>query len=102
MAAERHDPRCDDSQCPVCFPQLREPLVSQETLREIARVSWNWPDGIHTREELAETEPGRRAGRPHPAGYGLCCTVNDSRCICEYTCAGCCCSCPGCVCGGPR
>lgn len=31
--------------------------------------------------------------------YGLCCTVNDTQCICSYGCAGCRCRCAGCTCG---
>ena len=34
--------------------------VSQETIDEVARVGREWPDGIHTCEELQKLEPGRR------------------------------------------
>ena len=35
-------------------------LVRQATLREVARVAREYPDGIHTCEELQQLEPGRR------------------------------------------
>jgi len=35
-------------------------LVSQASIDEVARVSHDYPDAVHTREELARTEPGRR------------------------------------------
>jgi hypothetical protein len=41
-----------------CFAPV---LVRQSTLREVARVAREWPDGIHTCEELQRLEPGRRA-----------------------------------------
>jgi hypothetical protein len=34
--------------------------ISQETIEEVARVGREWPDGIHTCEELQRLEPGRR------------------------------------------
>lgn len=34
--------------------------ISQETLDEVARVANEYPDGIHTCEELQRLEPGRR------------------------------------------
>jgi hypothetical protein len=36
-------------------------LVRQATIREVAHVSAQWPDGIHTCQELQRLEPGRRA-----------------------------------------
>jgi hypothetical protein len=36
-------------------------LVHKSTLREIAHVAAEWPDGIHTCAELQQLEPGRRA-----------------------------------------
>lgn len=36
-------------------------LVHQSTIREVAHVAAEWPDGIHTCEELQKLEPGRRA-----------------------------------------
>jgi hypothetical protein len=45
--------------------------ISPETLFEVARVSREWPDGIHTCEELQKLEPGRRpctCGRCPAAG----------------------------------
>jgi hypothetical protein len=35
-------------------------IISQSTIDEVARVSREWPDGIHTCAELQRTEPGRR------------------------------------------
>jgi hypothetical protein len=35
-------------------------LVSQATIREVASVSREWPDGVHTCTELQQLEPGRR------------------------------------------
>ena len=40
-----------------CFAPV---LVHQSTIREVAHVAAEWPDGIHTCEELQRTEPGRR------------------------------------------
>lgn len=40
-----------------CFAPV---LVHQATLREVARVAAEWPDGIHTCAELQRLEPGRR------------------------------------------
>lgn len=40
-----------------CFAPV---LVHQSTLREVARVSAEWPDAIHTCAELQRAEPGRR------------------------------------------
>ena len=34
--------------------------ISQETLDEVARVANEYPDGVHTCEELQKLEPGRR------------------------------------------
>jgi hypothetical protein len=36
------------------------PLISAATLDEVGRVAREWPDGIHTCEELQAAEPGRR------------------------------------------
>jgi hypothetical protein len=36
-------------------------IISKETLDDIARVGREWPDGIHTCEELQRLEPGRRS-----------------------------------------
>lgn len=50
---------------------VRRPVViSDETMAEIARVQREWPDGIHTCEELQRTEPGRR-----PCTCGRCGTT---------------------------
>lgn len=40
-----------------CFAPV---LVHQSTLREVAHVACEWPDGIHTCAELQRLEPGRR------------------------------------------
>ena len=40
-----------------CFAPV---LVHQSTLREVARVAREWPDGIHSCAELQQLEPGRR------------------------------------------
>jgi hypothetical protein len=55
-------------------------VVSDETLRNVAHVGHHWPDGVHTREELEQLEPGRRGAdflsTPCPcgceAGQGCC------------------------------
>jgi hypothetical protein len=44
-------------------------LVRQSSIREVARVGREYPDGIHTCEELQRLEPGRR-----PCTCGRCLT----------------------------
>jgi hypothetical protein len=49
-----------------CFAPV---LVHQATIREVAHVAAEWPDGIHTCAELQALEPGRRpctCGRCRP------------------------------------
>ncbi|HEY1700756.1 MAG TPA: hypothetical protein VGG75_13670 [Trebonia sp.] len=36
------------------------PWTFEDTIKDIQHVSWYWPDGIHTRDELRVLEPGRR------------------------------------------
>lgn len=50
-----------------------------DSIRNIQHVSWWWPDGIHTRAELAILEPGRRDyDAPCPCGCG-------EALLCDYT-----------------
>jgi len=37
-----------------------QPWTLEDSIAEIRRVSEQWPDGVHTREELEVLEPGRR------------------------------------------
>jgi hypothetical protein len=37
-----------------------QPWTLEDSIADIEHVSYHWPDGVHTREELERLEPGRR------------------------------------------
>jgi hypothetical protein len=57
---EGHQVQIEDSPHGDGHGCLAPVLVHQSTLREVARVAREWPDGIHTCAELQRLEPGRR------------------------------------------
>jgi hypothetical protein len=54
-------------------------LVSQATIREVAHVSREWPDGVHTCAELQKLEPGRR-----PCTCGRCPSRDTDALLTEF------------------
>jgi hypothetical protein len=55
-----HETQIEDSPHADGHACLAPVLVHQSTIREVARVAREWPDGIHTCAELQRLEPGRR------------------------------------------
>lgn len=41
-------------------PPAKREWATEDTIANITHVGWLYPDGVHTREELRQLEPGRR------------------------------------------